>query len=211
MSKSLSLSLSLHLFYNSAVADNKHQQKINQIITDLRSKKEVSISSALKAIHVHGDANIIPVVLEIWAGGLSDKNDNEVRELLIGLKDTSTIEPLMEGFRESEDNVFRRKLLSVFWNSNLDFSEYLSDFVLFGLEGDFMDCLESLTVIEQFENTVPESAILESQLLLKEYFSKEQPTEEKKLQLLQEIMLRIKDFEEGADMDGMYFDEDEDD
>ena len=192
------------------MADNKHQQKINQIITDLRSKKEVSISAALKAIHVHGKADIIPVVLEIWAGGLSEKNDNEVRELLIGLKDTSTIDPLMEGFRESEDSAFRRKLLSVFWNSKLDFSEYLSDFVLFALDGDFMDCLESLTVIEQFDNSVPESAILESQLLLKEYFSKEQPTEDKKLQLLQEIMLRIKDFEESADMDGLYFDEDED-
>lgn len=187
----------------------QQQQKLAALTTDLRSGDEKKISAAIKAMHVHGDASIIPGVLEMWEKGLSRQNEDDVKELLVGLKDTSTIKPLMEGFRAIENREFQRKLLNVFWNSKLDFSPFLSDFIVFAIEGDFMDCLEALTVIEQFEATVPESAILESQLLLKEYFSKEDRLEEKKYQLLQEIMILIKDFDENGELDEFYYEEED--
>jgi hypothetical protein len=90
-------------------------------------------------------------------------------ELFVGLKDTSTVEPLMEAYRNPAFAGIKRKLTSAFWNSKLDFSAYLSDFVLFAIEGDFMDTFEAITLIEQFEAIISESAIMESQLLLKEY------------------------------------------
>jgi hypothetical protein len=147
---------------------------------------------------------MIPTLLEAWDSGLNEKNEEELRELLIGLKDSSAVEPLMEAFRNSDDNVLRRKLMNVFWNSKLDFSEYLSDFVVFAIEGDFMDSLETLTVIENFEFNSPESTVLESQLLLKEFFGKDEAIEERKMQLLQDIALIVKDFETGSDMDDFY-------
>ncbi len=185
-------------------------KKIVTLSSNLKSGDERKISTALKALHTEGDATIIPLVLELWESGLSNQNESDVKELLVGLKDTSTIKPLMEYFRASTNKEFQRKLLNTFWNSKLDFSAYLSDFVVFAIDGDFMDCLESLTVIEQFEATDPESAILESQLLLKEYFSKEDRLEEKKYQFLQEIMILIKDFDANGDLDEFYVDEDED-
>lgn len=147
---------------------------------------------------------MIPVLLEAWDSGMNEKNEEELRELLVGLKDSSAVEPLMEVFRNSDDNLLRRKMMNVFWNSKLDFSEYLSDFVVFAIDGDFMDCLEALTVIEHFEFNAPESAVLESQLLLKEFFGKEEPIEERKLQLLQDLALIVKDFETESDMDDFY-------
>lgn len=192
---------------NPLMATPKQQQKKAQLLLDLKNDNPRTVSAAINALHVHGDATMIPVLLEVWESGMNEKNEEELRELLIGLKDTSTVEPLMEAFRASENRLFQRKLMNVFWNSKLDFSEYLSDFVLFALEGDFMDCLETLTVVEQFEFNVPESAIMESQLLLKEYFSKEENPEEKKFQLLQEIMIHVKDFEESSEMDDFYLED----
>lgn len=190
-------------------SSKQQQQKLATVSNDLRSGDEKKISTSLKSLHVHGDASIIPVVLEIWEKGLSPQNEADMKELLVGLKDTSTITPLIEGFRATDNREFQRKLLNIFWNSKLDFSPFLSDFIVFAIEGDFMDCLESLTVIEQFESTVPESAILESQLLLKEYFSKEDKLEEKKYQLLQEIMILLKDFDANGELDEFYYEEED--
>jgi hypothetical protein len=190
-------------------SSKQQQQKLATVSNDLRSGDEKKISTSLKSLHVHGDASIIPVLLEIWEKGLSLQNESDMKELLVGLKDTSTITPLIEGFRTTDNREFQRKLLNIFWNSKLDFSPFLSDFIVFAIEGDFMDCLESLTVIEQFESTVPESAILESQLLLKEYFSKEEKLEEKKYQLLQEIMILLKDFDADGELDEFYYEEED--
>jgi hypothetical protein len=179
-------------------------KKKQQLLTDLTSGNPKTVSAAITALHVHGDSSMIPTLLEAWDSGLNEKNEEELRELLIGLKDSSAVEPLMEAFRNSDDNVLRRKLMNVFWNSKLDFSEYLSDFVVFAIEGDFMDSLETLTVIENFEFNSPESTVLESQLLLKEFFGKDEAIEERKMQLLQDIALIVKDFETGSDMDDFY-------
>lgn len=197
-----------HLKQFEVSTSKQAKQKLATLSAELKSGDERKISTALKALHAHGDATIIPVVLELWEGGLSHQNENEVKELLAGLKDTSTVEPLMDYFRESENHEFQRKMLNIFWNSKLDFSSYLSDFIVFAIEGDYLDCLESLTVIEQFESTVPESAVMESQLLMKEYFAKEEPTEDKKMQLLQEILIHLKDFEGESDFEDVFFDED---
>ena len=186
------------------VANSKQTQKKQQLLSDLTSENPKTVSAAITALHVHGDSSMIPALLEAWNSKLNEKNEEELRELLIGLKDSAAVVPLMEAFRSSDDQLFKRKLMNVFWNSKLDFSEYLSDFVVFAIEGDFMDCLETLTVIEQFEFNVPESSVLESQLLLKEYFGKEEKTEERKLQLLQDIAIIVKDFEAGSDMDDFY-------
>jgi hypothetical protein len=191
------------------VASKQQEQKIAKLTTDLLSGDEKKISAAIKTIQVHGDATIIPVLLDIWEKGLSSVNESEIKDLLVGLKDTSTISSLMEGFRTTDNREFQRKLLHIFWNSKLDFSPFLSDFVVFAIEGDFMDCLESLTVIEQFEATVPESAVLESQLLMKEYFAKNEPTEEKKMQMMQEILIHLKDFDEKGELDEFYYEEED--
>ncbi len=189
------------------MAQSKQTQKKTQLLSDLNSGNPKTISAAINALHVHGDSSMIPSLLEFWNSEINEKNEEELRELLVGLKDSSAVEPLMEAYRNSDDNLFQRKLMNVFWNSKLDFSEYLADFVVFAIDGDFMDCLEALTVIENFEFNSPESAVLESQLLLKEFFSKDENPEAKKYQLLQEISLIVKDFEMGNDTDD-FFEED---
>ena len=179
---------------------NKQEKlKIHTLIGDLQSKDELKIASAIKAFAVHGHATIIEPVIEVWRDGLSGENEALVIDLFQSLKDTSAIEPLMEAFRNPKNEVLRRKLLSTFWNSKLDFSDYLADFVLFGVEGDFLDALEAITLIENFETVAPESAVLESQLLLTEYFGQTEGRDEQKDAILTDLAMLLKDFSE---MDG---------
>ncbi|MGV3610533.1 MAG: hypothetical protein ACO1N0_06265 [Fluviicola sp.] len=170
--------------------------KINALLSDLKSKDKVKVAGAIKSFAVHGHAMIIEPIMEVWRTGLSAENEGLVIDLLQSLKDTSTVEPLMEAFNDPANVSLRRKLASTFWNSKLDFSDYLADFVLFGIEGDFLDALEVITLVENFETVAPESAILEAQLLLTEYFGQTQKRDEQKDAILTDLALLLKDFSE---------------
>lgn len=185
----------------------QQQQKLNQLYADLNSGTPSKVSAAFKALQIHGNAGTVPVVLEAWLNGMLKGQETEVHDFLIGIKDTSTIEPFMDAFRSAKFQSLQRDLVNVFWNSKLDFSAYLPDFILFAIEGDFMDCLEALTLIEQFEETIPESAILEAQILMKEYFGAPQDKTSQKYQLMEAILLRVRDIEEQEDMDDFLFDD----
>lgn len=184
--------------------DKQHKLKVNQLLTDLRSGDDHKIGAAIKSFHVHGDRDVIAPLVEVWRSGLNEENSEAMIELFQGLKDTSTIEPLMEAFRDDANKPIRRLLITAFWNSKLDFSAYLSDFVLYAIEGDFMDAFEAITLIEQFETMIPESAIMESQLLLKEYFGDDEKRDEQKDTLLSDMALMIKQFDEETDHEDLY-------
>jgi len=170
--------------------------KINALLSDLQSKDELKIASAIKAFAVHGHSSVIEPIIEVWRSGLSAENEALVMDLFQSLKDTSAIEPLMGAFNNSENVHLRRKLVTTFWNSKLDFSDYLADFVLFGIEGDFLDALEAITLIENFETIAPESAILEAQLLLTEYFGQMEHRDDQKDAILTDLAMLLKDFSE---------------
>lgn len=184
----------------------QHQLKVGQLLTDLRSADELKIGAAIKSFHVHGDESVIAPLVEVWRGGLSAENTAAMMELFEGLKDSSTVEPLMEAFRDEANAPIKRQLLSAFWNSKLDFSAYLSDFVLFAIDGDFLDAFEAITLIEQFETLVPESAIMESQLLLKEYFGGTDKRNEQKDTIMGDIALMVKQFDAESDSEDLYLD-----
>lgn len=184
---------------------NKQEKlKINQLIGDLQSKDELKIAGAIKALAIHGHATVIEPLITVWISGLSAENEALLIDLLQSLKDTSAVEPLMEAFNNPGNRGIQRKLLTAFWNSKLDFSEYLADFVLFGIEGDFLDALEAITLIENFETIAPESAILESQLLLKEYFGQTEERDEQKDAILTDLAILLKDFSDLEGTDDLY-------
>lgn len=178
--------------------------KISKLLSDLQSKDELKIAGAIKAFVIHGHATVIEPLIEVWRSGLSAENEALLIDLLQSLKDTSCIEPLMEAFKNPANAHLQRKLISAFWNSKLDFSDYLADFVLFGIEGDFLDALEAITLIENFETVAPESAILESQLLLTEYFGQTENRNDQKDALLTDLAILLKDFSELEGTDDLF-------
>lgn len=182
-------------------SNKQKQDKIKLLLVDLNSGDQAKIAKAIPALELNGDASVILPLLEIWNKGLNTANEKAVIELLSGLKDTSTVEPLMEAFRSAQFTKLKRQLVVIFWNSKLDFSTYLADFVLFALEGDFLDVLEVVTLIEQFESAIPEHAVMESQLLLKEYYNGTENRERQKDELLAVVAEFVRQFEQEADLE----------
>jgi hypothetical protein len=183
----------------------KKRSKNTAAIADLKSANVEKITAAIKSFHTTGAAEIVLPVIELWNNNPSVEIEKQIKELIESLKDSSTVEPLIDAYRNPEFQGLKRKMTTAFWNSKLDFTPFVSDFVLFAIEGDFQDAFEALTLIEQFETSLSESSIMECQLLLKEYFGTEDKLDEQKDVILADLALFLKKSDEESELDDFYF------
>lgn len=167
---------------------------VKQIIGYLASSDEKQIKKALSGLKADGDSTVIIPLAELL---LKDKEDRkyqkDILEIFSSLKDTSTVDVMIEIIRDDRYLPVRQLLLSTIWNTSLDYTGYLSDFVLIACEGDFLEALDCLTILENLPGEIEERHLLEAQWHLKEYLEDTAPKEERKAQIISEIALFIKD------------------
>lgn len=175
----------------------KKNNKLVQILTDLKSKDSVKISKAIKSLEIHGDSSVIKFLCDrLLVGDLSEKNEKEIYELMSSLKDTSVVVEIMDILSDSKYKSLHQPLLTTIWNMKVDFSGYIDEFVRIAVEGDFMEALECLTIIENMQGPFLEEDILECQLHLKNYMENPSKADPQKAHLLSEIALALKDINE---------------
>lgn len=185
-----------------AVGEKANQKKVQAVMEDLRSGNEQKFSAAIKTLHSIGNVSVLTELLDLLRTDLSEKNRQELLDTLNDLNDSDAIPVIMEALRDEVNHDIRRDVLTTIWNSKLDYSAYLPDFVAMALDGDFMDALECLTVIENMEGPFGEHLILESQLHMKEYLEDTAPKDPQKAKIISEIAIFIKDLND-ADDDGI--------
>lgn len=176
------------------MADKKKDVKLKQIMLDLATDDVKKISKAIKALEANGDPSVIKPLAEKLLSGVSEKNQKEILELFSSFKDTSITAEMMDLIEDTHFLPIRQLLLSTIWNTKVDFSDYIDEFVQIAAEGNFMETLDCLTIIENLEGPFMEENILEAQLHLKSYMEKPGAKDEQKAQLLSEIALLLKDF-----------------
>jgi hypothetical protein len=124
---------------------------------------------------------------------LSPDNRSEILELLCSLKDSSVCVEIMEVICDPNYLPIRQEILTTIWNTKVDFSDYIDDFVEIATKGTLIETLDCLTIIENLEGPFMEENILECQLHLKNYLEDTQEKDPKKSEFLSEIALIIKD------------------
>lgn len=181
--------------------------KIKQLLDDLTTGNEVKITAALSALQINGDSSVLSSLADLLLTDLSAKNRQETLEFLSTLNDSSTIDGMIELIREQKYLPIRQELLSTMWNNKLDYSYFLPEFVEIAVDGNFMEALECLTIIENLEGPFEERHILESQLHLKDYLEDTDPKDPQKAQIMSEIALILKDFDRMDEDDIDFFNE----
>ncbi|HLU88131.1 MAG TPA: hypothetical protein VKZ44_10275 [Taishania sp.] len=168
--------------------------KVKQIIELLASSDEKQIKKALGGLKTEGDATVIKPLANLLLSDLEKtKFQKEILEIFSSLKDTSTVDMMIEIIRDEAYLPIRQLLLSTIWNTSLDYSKYIADFVLIACEGDFLEALDCLTILENITGDIEETQILESQWHLKEYLEDSAPKDERKAQIISEIAIFLKD------------------
>ena len=172
---------------------SKQQQKVNLLVADLRSGDPKKAKKAIKSLEVHGNATVIkPLFAVLKKGELPETLQTKVLELLCSLKDTSVIPEVMDVLEDEDLLEVRPLVLMSIWNMKVDFSSYIDDFVMIATQGDLMEAVDCLTIIENLEGPFMEENILESQLHLKEYLETGDKSDTQKAEILSEIAVLIK-------------------
>ncbi len=183
------------------MAETKKQQKLNKIITDLNSNDEKKISKAVKSLEAHGNSTVIKPLSDCLLQEISRKNKTEIIELLCSLKDSSSRVELMEVLDDDKYLAIRQTILTVIWNTKIDFSDYIDEFVFIAIHGSFLEAIDCLTIIENLEGPFMEEDLLESESHLKNYMNSDAPKDEQRAFVLSEIALKLKDFNADVDED----------
>lgn len=178
--------------------EKERKAKMNALITDLKSGDEKKISKALKGLQVNGDDDAIFPIIEVWSQGVSPKSEQDIIQFLGDIKSSGSADIIIEVLLDQTFKNIHLPLLTTIWNSKVDYSTYLVDFVTLATQYDFMVTLECLTIIENLDGPFEEHHFLDAEIILREFAEKNQNgklEEDKKLQLIGELKHVLKDLE----------------
>ena len=158
--------IQLHMSENKT----KVSQITAQIIQDLGSDQESTVLKAIQKLRTKGTEQVIPVLFKIFATTKSNAIQEAITKLVHELKVTSAVEPLIRQLSSPQESC-RLLALSAIWNSGLNVNEYIDEIIQSATNGSFMEAFEALTIIENLEPPFEEEVILNSQLILNQYFN----------------------------------------
>lgn len=177
----------------------ERKAKVTAILKDINSGQEKKIIDGLKALKVNGDDNVIVPIIDVWVKGVSPTAEKEIITFLGDIKSTSSVETIMDVLLNKEYDKIHLQLLTTIWNSKVDYSEYLVEFVSMATQYDFLVALECLTIIENMEGPFEEHHILDAEIILREFaenHSENKTEDEKKVQMIVDISNLVKSFDE---------------
>ena len=183
------------------MAQKKITVPLKKALVDLESGIPKKMDKAIQTISSSGNIAVIPALLNMLLKHSNDSIQKKVLSLLADIKSNDAKEVIVECLKNDTYEVLITNLINVVWNSKLDFSEYIAEFVALSTQGDFMRAIECLTVIENLMGPFEEHHLLESQLYLKEYFSEPRKQRSQKDEIIAEIAIFIQEQNDGIDAD----------
>lgn len=182
------------------MSSKAHQKKLQEAQQLLKSSDNNALNSALAIYKQYGTPEVLPLIFETLK-----RQGRAEQQLIVGflsdVNDTNAVEVFIDYLQDQTDATIRKLILSAIWNSKLPFDQHLPFFVMLATQGDYLEALDCLTIIENMAGPFEESQLLESQLLLKEYIEERAPQSDQKAQIMSEIAFFIKEQNEGIDAD----------
>lgn len=170
-------------------------KKLKQLIADLFQSDLKKVVKTITLLEAEGSAEVLRPLCELYLENRNETINGKVIEFLSKLSDSSATEEMVSIIRDEKFNSIRQDILNTLWQSKLDFSPFLADFVAIACEGSFLEAFECLTIIENLEGPFQENQTLESQLYLKEYLETEMKKDKQRDEIISDIAIMIKDFD----------------
>ena len=170
-------------------------KKLKQLVADLFVADQKKVIRTITLLEAEGSAEILRPMCELFLENRSDVINGKLIEFLSKLSDSSAAPEMIEIVRDEKFISIRQDLLNTMWQSKLDFSPFLADFVAIACEGTFLEAFECLTIIENLEGPFQEGQTLEAQLYLKEFLENEKGKDEQRDEIVSDIAVMIRDFD----------------
>lgn len=165
---------------------------IKSILNDFKASDEKIVLNAIKRNRADGNAKTFRALLQTLKETDEPTVEAAIIEFLFDLKDLSSGDVLAEALENKEMEFYHSFLIAAFWQSAIDGSEHLSLFVKRAINGDYMVCLEALTVIENFDSLFSNEEILNCEADLVEAIETEKEIDKKALLVnLKEVVRKL--------------------
>jgi hypothetical protein len=122
--------------------------KAEQFQKTIEASSDEAIIGLLAELRETGEDYMLPTILSLLFSARSEKLKNEVVNFLVDLKRKSSIDTIIEAIRQNKRSKDIHLLVSVCWQSRLDFTPYVDTFIDIMEHGNYQGCLEAFTVIE---------------------------------------------------------------
>lgn len=162
------------------MAELKKNNRLNNIIENLSSSEEKKVFAALKQLRKHGKKEVIIPLIDTLHLSKNEDIKSEITNLLFDLKDQGVVENLVLSIENEKYILERPTLISIFWQSSLDSSQFISTFIKEAIKGDYLVGIEVLSVIDNYDSTFQETEIEDLKFDLDEAIESEQ-TEKRNL------------------------------
>lgn len=176
---------------------NTKIQKRQNLIDELKTLEDKKFTSALEGLKSFGDNSVIAVFAAIYPK-CSSSQQHQLTDFLADIRDEESQDTLMDVLMELEDVPTRIAFLSTVWNSTVDYSDYLFEFVKIAIEGSVLELIECHTIIDNLEGPFDEDIVLEATVLLKENLEVLMQNADKRL-LINDIMLKLEEFDQSVE------------
>lgn len=147
------------------------------VIKDLKSNDETIALAAIEKLKKGGDASYISDILTALKNTTEVSVESSIAQLLFDLKDKDAVEELVNELSNLEFADIRVLMLSACWQTGIDLSHRLPDFITVASTGSYMECLEVLTIIENWEE-IKDQEMLENEMIRLKAFLSESDTPE---------------------------------
>jgi len=131
---------------------NKGTQKKKpdpEILKLLQSSDDKLVLKTLHKLRSAGNLTYIPELLKLLSQCKNELIEKELIRFLADIKEPGVIPLFVDGLKKPGLKKARADMLSAIWQSGLDYSSYMNEFIHLFIEGDYLVALESFTIIEQ--------------------------------------------------------------
>jgi hypothetical protein len=118
-------------------------------LKDLWSSDDNLVLKTLHKLSKAGNLIYVPDLLKLLSQTRNELIEKELIRFLANIKKQDVVPLVVAGLKEPGRKSAHAGILSVIWQSGLDYSKHMDLFIQLFLEGDYLVALESFTVIEQ--------------------------------------------------------------
>ena len=165
----------------------KESQKIEKLLEQLSSKDEQEQIKAVVKLKSEGNETVVEPLVGICNTTESEDLKKEIIDLLNTIKSTKVPEELVKCLINPAFKSSRQMMLASIWNSGLDYNQYMGEIVQATVEGDLMEAIECITILENLENGLDENEIMDGLIVIKAYLV-DNKDESSRTNILKEIV-----------------------
>ena len=128
-------------------------KKLTALIEGLADKK--TTLATIEKIRDKGNVKILPYIFEVLFNNPSEDVYKAIKNMLFDIKDIKAVPYIFDAISNEKYKNHQAFLVSMLWEAGLDCKDKTEELINLSINSDPLTIIEILTVIENFEITIP--------------------------------------------------------